>query len=183
MPKNTTIILIRHGEKPSSGTGLALAGQERAQAYTIYIPNQPFNGSTLNFNYLFAAAKSPESNRPILTITPLSQTLKLPINSPYADKDFQLLANELQTNTAYDNKNILVCWHHGEILDLAKALGAHHKVLPASSDWPAKWPGDVYGWCLQIVFDANGHIVPNSTCCFSQKLMYDDHGQTPVYGS
>jgi hypothetical protein len=183
MPKNSTIIMIRHGEKPKTGTDLAIAGQERAQAYTIYIPNQSFNGSVLKFNYLFASKASPESNRPVLTITPLSKTLNLPINSPYADKDFQALATELQTNPLYENKSILICWHHGEILKLAKALGAHHSVLPKSSNWPKKWPGAVFGWCLQLVFDANGNLAPKNTCCFSQQLMYDDNGQEPAWGA
>lgn len=182
MPKNCTIVLIRHGEKPKSGTGLALAGQERAQAYTVYLPNQPFNGSLPNFSYLFASKESPDSNRPVLTITPLSKTLNLPINSNYADMDFQALATELQSNAAYNNKNILICWHHGEVLKLAKALGAHHAVLPKTSNWPKKWPGTVFGWCLQLVFDANGNLVPKSTCCFSQQLMFDDNGQEPSWG-
>lgn len=182
MPKNSIIVLIRHGEKPGRGTGLALAGQQRAQAYSVYLPNQPFNGSLPNFSYLFAAKESPASNRPVLTITPLSKALNLPINSPYADKDFQPLAQELLNNAQYNGKNILVCWHHGEILKLAKALGAHDKVLPKTANWPKKWPGNVFGWCLQLVFDASGNLVTKSTKCFSQQLMYDDNGQLPPLG-
>ena len=72
MPKNTNILMIRHGEKPKSGTGLAVAGQERAQAYSIYFQNYLLNSSPVKLNHLFAAANSNASHRPVLTITPLS---------------------------------------------------------------------------------------------------------------
>lgn len=53
-----------------------------------------------------------------------------------------------------------ICWHHGTILDLANALlssgGVKPANLPAASAWPGKWPCEVFGWLLQIVYDAAG---------------------------
>jgi hypothetical protein len=59
-----------------------VAGQERAQAYSIYFQNYPINSSPVKLNYLFAAANSNASHRPVLTITPLSTATGLKINGP-----------------------------------------------------------------------------------------------------
>jgi hypothetical protein len=52
--------------------------------------------------------------------------------------------------------------------------------LPAEANWPAKWPESIFGWVLQLVYDANEKIVINQTLGFSQMLIYDDYGQTPT---
>ena len=97
------------------------------------------------------------------------------INQKHKDKDYQKVATDILTNSKYDGSSILICWHHGEILKLAAALGA--KGLPPSSHWPGtKWPGQVFGWVLQLCYDGKGKIVPAQTVCINQKLMYDDHG-------
>lgn len=178
MPKNTNILMIRHAEKPKSGTGLAVAGQERAQAYVIYFQNYSLNSSIVKFDYLFAAANSSESHRPKLTIQPLATAIGLDINAKHKDKKYQKVADDILQNSKYDSSNILICWHHGEILDLAAALGA--KGLPPASHWPTKpWPGKVFGWVLQLCYDGDGNIIPTQTICINQQLMYDDHGKNP----
>lgn len=179
MPKNTTILMIRHGEKPETGTGLAPAGQMRAQAYSIYFQNYALKGKNLKFSYLFASQDSQKSDRLLLTITPFSKAVGLPINHKHADSDYQKLADDLLQHPKYDNSNMLICWHHGKILDFANALGVNPASLPASATWPSKWPGSVFGWLLQLVYDANGNLVPDQTFCVSEKLMYDDYGQVP----
>ena len=108
MPKNTNILMIRHGEKPKSGTGLAVAGQERAQAYSIYFQNYLLNSSPVKLNYLFAAANSNASHRPVLTITPLSTATGLKINQKHKDKDYQKVATDILTNSKYDGSSILI---------------------------------------------------------------------------
>jgi hypothetical protein len=178
MPSNTNILMIRHAEKPDSGPDLAVAGQERAQAYTVFFQNYSLNGATLKFDFLFASTASPESNRPVETITPLSNAINLTINHDYADNDFKELAHDIRHDPQYDQKNILICWHHGEILKLAQHL-LHGANLPATSNWPTEWPGDVYGWVLQLCYDSSGKINPSQTICLNQRLMFDDHGQDP----
>lgn len=182
MPKNATILLIRHAEKPASGDDptLAVPGQERAQAYVIYFQHYASGATPLTIGYLFAAANSDQSQRPTLTIAPLAGALKLPVDARHADKDYQKVADDLLQNAKYDSATTLVCWHHGEVLALAAALGVAPGQLPASACWPpGPWPGDVYGWVLQLVYDASGALDPAQTCCLSQRLMYDDHGQEP----
>jgi hypothetical protein len=177
MPKNTNILLVRHAEKPDSGPDLAVAGRERALAYIAFFQNYSLNGASLKFDFLFAAADSEASYRPVQTITPVSWAINLSINAKHADTDFQKVADDILGNAKYDNTNILICWHHGEILDLATALGA--KGLPAAANWPTKWPKEVYGWVLQLCYDSKGNIDPSQTVCLNQQLMFDDTVNPP----
>jgi len=189
MPKNSTILIIRHGEKPANGADLTPAGLARAAAYIRFFENYPPGGTTpLTVDYVFSAANSSASCRPQLTIAPFAATHGLPINDTYADTDFAQLAKYI-TGGGYDNSTLLICWHHEEALDLAGSLGVDPTKLPSSANWPASWPGgpaptpDVYGWVLQIVYDSNGAVDTTQTFCTSEQLMYDDYGQEPPDGT
>lgn len=191
MPKNSNIIIVRHGEKPPESDPspyLSPAGQARAQAYVAYFQNFVLNGSPagsqpLQFSWLFAAENSQASQRPLLTITPLAQALKLDVNDKHKDKDYAKLAEHILGDKKYDDANLLICWHHGEALELAQALGVNPSQLPAAANWPAKWPGQVFGWYLQLCYDQHGNVIPNQTCCVNECLMYDDNGQNPPLGA
>ena len=180
MPNSTTIILIRHAEKPESGIALAVAGQERAHAYAVYFQNYALNSSPIKFNYLFAAADSEESHRPRLTIEPLAQAIGLGIDNKHKDKDYQKVAADILQNSKYNNSNILICWHHGKILELAETLGVDPSKLPKESQWPSPpWPNEVFGWLLQVCYDESGTIIPSQTLCINEQLMYNDYGKNP----
>jgi hypothetical protein len=162
------------------------AGQARAQAYVAYFQNyaaQPADGpgsKPVVLDHLFATKDSKESQRPRLTLTPLSAAIGHKIHADVADADWADLVTEL---AGYSGVDVLVCWHHGQILDLANALlakgGVDPAQLPAASAWPSKWPGDVFGWVLQIVYDANGNADPAWVRAFSERLMYDDTTDPP----
>ncbi len=179
MPRNTNILLIRHAEKPTKGAGLSVAGEERAQAYVVYFQNFSIDSQPVKLDHIFSSADSSASQRPRLTVTPLSQALGLPISSDYADKQYKEFAASLLGDATYNDSTLLVCWHHGEILKLASALGAKASKLPKSADWPAKWPGEVFGWVLQLCYDAEGGLRHKHTFCLPQQLMYGDCGQNP----
>ena len=172
MPKNATILIVRHGEKPDAGIGLAPAGRERALAYVGffagYAPQR-----------LFAAANSTESCRPQLTILPLASALGLPIDDATEDKDYAALAAQIVSDPTCAGATSLICWHHQHALSLAGAFGVVPSALPKSATWPAQWPGDVYGWLLLLVSDDQGNVDTSATRCINQKLMHDDHGQDP----
>jgi broad specificity phosphatase PhoE len=128
-----TVLLIRHAEKPAEGIDLAPAGFARAKA----LP-QLFGGAGAAAphnlprpDFLFATHLSKNSNRPVETITPLSEALKLPISHDVADKDYATLAAELLSGK-YAGKVVLVAWHHGSLPGFAKALGA----TPPYDPWP-----------------------------------------------
>ena len=122
---------------------------------------------------VFATQESKHSNRPFLTISPFAETAGITVNENYPDKDYKNLAEHILSISAYDNP-ILICWHHGKILDLAEALGVNPAQLPASANWPKEWPEEVFGWVLQISYDESGNVNPNETLCFNEKLMFDD---------
>lgn len=160
MLANSTVLLIRHAEKPDSGKGLSPMGQARADGYAAYFPALPLPPDG-NPDYLFASHKSGESDRPHLTLEPLAHSLGLKVDTHYADEQDFDLAKHLRVSPEFDGKNIVVCWHHERILDLAKNLLDQPSPDP---DWPRSWPGDVFGWLLWISFDADGHPTHETKC-------------------
>jgi hypothetical protein len=159
------ILIIRHGEKPGDPSAqddetdpnLSVKGRERAAALAFYVPAtfQPVD-------FLFATKQSKNSNRPVETITPLSQAIQQPIDSTYSDDDFEKLAKHIQTHPKYAGKRVLICWHHGRIPDLARALGV--------SNPPDKWHGDVFDLVWQIDYADN----QAKLTIINQKLLYGD---------
>ena len=85
MPKSTTVLIIRHCEKPPTGTGLTVAGEERSRAYPIYFQKNLTNGEPIKLDFLFAAADTPESHRSRLTLEPLAHELMLKIDNEHRD--------------------------------------------------------------------------------------------------
>ena len=151
-PKQATILIIRHAEKPEEGNGLTPAGEARAKAYVGYFSNLKWQSESLKPDEIFSAADSKNSQRPRLTVEPLASALNLKVNTAYKDKDFAALVNALQTG--HDGKKILVCWHHGQIVDLLKAFGADPAVLLPEGHWP----GSQYDWLIELRYDAAGKL-------------------------
>jgi hypothetical protein len=126
-----TVLLIRHAEKLTDGeSDLSPVGFERAK-----VISKLFGGVAPNNlpkpDFLFATHVSKRSNRPVKTLTPLSQALGLPISAEIADKDFAMLAAELLSGK-FAGKVVLVAWHHGSLPGFARALGA----TPPYDPWP-----------------------------------------------
>lgn len=155
------IIVIRHAEKPDSDTdsGLSPRGQERASALAEALPRR-----YPHIDYLFASAPSPSSNRPVLTITPLAHKLQLPIDERFSDDQHKQLAQTLLTDPRYNNKTILICWHHGKIPQLAEDLG----VTPPQNPWPSGtfdriWQIDYNGQGVPTVHNLPQHVLPGDS--------------------
>ena len=150
---NTVVLVIRHAEKPDQGPELAPAGVLRANRYVDYFKNYTVDSVPMPPKSLFAAAISKDSQRPVLTITPLSHALGLPIDSRFKDSKSTDLAAELRGKP--HGKCVLICWHHSEIPDLMRALGADPgQVIPGS-----KWPGSVFNWVIQLRYDQDGKLI------------------------
>ena len=111
--------MVRHAEKPDSGKDLSVTGRERAHAYAVYFQNYVLNGTLLKLSYIFATADSSQSQRPGLTMEPLAEAMGMKIHAKYQENDYQKVADHILQNSKYDHSNILICWHHGEILELA----------------------------------------------------------------
>jgi hypothetical protein len=169
--QNRVIVVIRHAEKPDEGDALSPAGEARANAYVDYFKHFTVNSNAIQFDYLFATKDSHESERPRLTIKPLSKALGLGINTDFKDDEYASLADELRSGP-YSNKNILVCWHHGKIPKLLAALGADPlQLLPNG-----KWPEDVFGWVVLLEYDENGNL---NAAVKDENLMPGDAANPP----
>lgn len=140
------ILLMRHAEKPQDdgNPNLSPAGVERAKRLVPYI-KATFGTPA----FLFAAARSPHSNRPVQTIQPLAEDIGVTIDDALADKHYEELANKLLTVPRYLRKLALVCWHHEKIPALARALEAR------PGDYPDPWGDDVFNLILKFDFDGD----------------------------
>lgn len=149
---NTTVLVIRHAEKPESGPGLAPEGTERAQQYAGYF--EPFNeqGLSLPVNSLFAGADSKQSARPRLTLEPLSQATGLPLDTRFSTDSPEDLVRALSTE--HHGNHILITWRHNKIPALLQALGADPEALLPNGIWPSS----VYDWVVLLRYDAAGHL-------------------------
>jgi hypothetical protein len=128
-----TIYLIRHAEKlTDKRPDLAPQGFLRAALIpNLFLPPVGSGRVALTKpDFLFATARSKNSNRPFETVMPLSSALNEPIMNEVEDDNFADLA-KLLLSGRYAGKVVLVSWHHGKIPELATALGA----TP-----PYKWP-------------------------------------------
>ncbi len=149
--KNVVIFVIRHAEQMDDGYGLSSAGDARARAYVSYFKNFTIDGRPLKLDYLFATADSRNSHRPRLTIEPIGKELGLAVDSRFNNREVSELVDEIESRP---HGNILICWHHGKIPQLLRALGADpNSLLPYG-----KWPNDVFDWLIELRFDANGHL-------------------------
>jgi phosphohistidine phosphatase SixA len=155
--KDATVLIIRHAEKPEAGRDLTAKGRERAEAYAKYFRELKIDSKPVALDYLVATADSASSERPRLTLEPLSKALGMKLDLRFKAKEDAKLAAELRAKP--HGKNILICWHHGKIPDLAKALGADPaKLLPNGT-----WPDAEFGWILVLRYDGDGRLLPEQT--------------------
>lgn len=126
----------------------------------------PIKGSAPRFStpaFIFATQRSKHSNRPIETVTPLAAALALHINNSFADNDADIkeMANAILDDHAFVGKVVLVCWHHGKIPALAKALGIAR---------PPKWDATIFDRVWQITFPKGKATLSD----LPQMLLYGD---------
>ncbi len=165
---DVTILIIRHAEKPEFGLGLSPEGEARARAYVHYFQDLQFDSKPLRPEYIVAADDSEHSQRSRLTVGPLAKALGLKPDLRFQAKESQVLAHELQT-TAH-GKVILICWHHREIPDLLRALGADPEHLLPHGQWPAQQ----FGWVLRLKYNHEGLLIRKQTKRIKEHLMPDD---------
>lgn len=183
MTQPRTLLLIRHGEKPSKGNvgvdeqgkanpdGLIPRGWERAGALvTLFAPN----GTTLN-----SALPSPGAlvtpkysglvHRPYLTLLPLSQRLDATIASEHAvDANPGKVASSL---LAMEAAVVLVCWEHDHLVSIVGALAAAVPMANAG-EVPASWPDDRFDVIWR--FDLDGQTGTWTFGSLDQQLLAGD---------
>lgn len=164
------VVIIRHADKweqKNPGPFLSPKGQLRAEKFIAY-----YLSHFKKPDYIFAsnpvvhAAKeyTGYSYRPLQTVIPLANQLAFqnpngfPINAIYHDNQYARLAKLLLTNHAYQNKFILICWHHGLAGALAHALGVTQPL--------AKWRSGDFDQVYVLTYNHAGklsafHILKN----------------------
>ena len=112
---------------------------------------------------ILATARSKHSQRPIETVTPLAIAFNLHINDRFADKDADIkeMTEAILNDYSFAGEIVLICWHHGKIPEIARALGIAK---------PPKWDGKIFDRVWQITF-ANGKA---TLADLPQQLLYGD---------
>ncbi len=164
--ENTTILIIRHAEKPPSGPELTPAGQARARAYVAYFAGLKIEGQPVTLDHIFCTADTAGSHRPRSTVEPLSAALHLPLDNRFKTKDPGALTGELRSRS--HGKAILICWHHGEIPALLAGLGANPAALLPGGEWP---PAE-FGWVVELRYDDQGRL--RAAECVKENLRLAD---------
>lgn len=115
----STLYLIRHGEKPSKGSGLNAQGQQRAQC----LRNVFGSSSGYDIQYIMAEMPQPDGSqqRPYDTVQPLANDLGITIDTSCQRDDANCVANVVDNYNG--GGNILLCWEHQRLTDIVAALG------------------------------------------------------------
>lgn len=166
-----TIVLIRHGEKPSGGLGqLTCKGLNRALALPplltgrygkpdfIFAPNpsvQVSDHSAHGYSYV----------RPLATIEPTAISLGLPVDAQIAYDRIDLLEQSL-LQPAFQDSKIFVAWEHVKLRDFAvqllKQYGTGHMDVP-------DWPGSDYETIYIFHIKRTGEGAPQVTLEIQQE--------------
>jgi hypothetical protein len=143
------ILIIRHAEKPdtSGDKGLSPQGEERAQALVGFFQQSPEVTQYGLPVAIFAMSDAGgRTQRPIQTVTPLSEAIGVPITTVVED-DANAMIQEIASNSAYDGHMVLICWVHQDIPAIAQSLGA--------TNAPGKWDKDAYDRVWEINYSGN----------------------------
>ena len=158
---NNTVLIIRHSEKPTQGSGLTPQGEARAKAYIKYFQNFRDGDLAFGVDGLYAGADSAESMRPRLTLEPLHAATGMALHDSVGTKESAKLVDELRTTQ--HGVHPLVAWRHGQIPALLTAFGASPEALLPGG----KWPDEVFDWVIALSFNSKGQLA-------SQRLIHED---------
>ncbi len=183
MTQLVTLLLIRHGEKPTNGSqgvdeqgntnpdGLIPTGWQRAGALvSLFAPNTTTVNSTLPSPGALVTPHYPVPvHRPYLTLVPLSQRLRKTIRSDYAvDADPTMIVSAL---LAMESEVVLVCWEHHHLVNIVAAL-ASAGLVANPADVPTSWPDDRYDVIWR--FDLNEQMGKWTFRALDQQLLAGD---------
>jgi hypothetical protein len=172
------IIVIRHAEKDVSDVKdphLNTRGGMRAAALPgLFVTSPMFPTKPTRFakpDFLYAAAESKNSNRPVETILPLAKALNdMPIQ--HKTKEFQPVVDQIFGEPKHAGKVVLIAWRHGKIPDLAQAIAAKAKnAEQLKKQIPTKWQDEVFDRVWRFSFDDAGNATFTDE---PQKLMFGD---------
>ena len=136
----TTLVLLRHGEKPDAGLGqINCQGLNRALALpdvllakfgrpdALYAPNPGIGTIDMGtaYNYI----------RPLATIEPTAIRLSLPVDTRWGLHDLPALEDDL-LSSSHAGQLLFIAWEHSLLVQLVRDIvarsGADPRVVP---DW------------------------------------------------
>ena len=132
----SAIFLIRHGEKPSSGSELSDRGWERAKALPTLFSKHEFSkygapACLIGMN----KKKFDGSVRALQTLKYVSDFFHLRVTDSFnKDQDKEMLQFAM-TAPECDGHLVVISWEHNGLEGIAAELGVNPE---------PKWPGDVY---------------------------------------
>jgi hypothetical protein len=118
-----------------------------------------------------ATEASDSSDRPVETVTPTAQALGLKIHADHKDKDYDKVAVDITTKFVGDI--VLVCWHHGNIPEMAAAFGVPQTQITKALNGASKWPSTVFDQVWSIDWNSGS---ANLTPGYQQLLFGDQKG-------
>ena len=136
----TTLLLIRHAEKPDAALGvngvdarghadateLSVAGWQRSGALPrLFSPAQPAE-MLPRPDVVFAAASHPRSRRPVRTVELLARVLGLELRQAHGEADLEALVEAIRRCDGV----VLVCWRHETLAALARAFVDESTPIP-----------------------------------------------------
>ena len=157
-----TIYLVRHAEKlTDKRPDLAQQGFLRA----ALLPNLFLQTDGLvalpKPEFIFATARSKNSNRPFETVMPLSSALNVPISNDVLNENFVDLA-KLLLGGQFAGKVVLVSWHHGTLSKFVEALGATAPYVWPETQFDRIWRIDYPGGRAKVT-DLPQRLLPGDS--------------------
>jgi len=140
-----TVIIIRHGEKPSKGDNLNCQGLNRAELLPDVIISK-FGVPAYAYVPSLSADSATKHARMFQTITPLAVKYNLAINSKYNNRDSSGLVQDILKKQG----TVMVVWNHNNIVAIVHAFGI--------KDTQLKWSDDDFDsiWVIRL---QNGNAV------------------------
>jgi hypothetical protein len=137
---DTTLVMLRHGEKPAAGLGqLDCQGLNRALALpdallakfarpaALFAPDPGVSAKDRGTLYNYV--------RPLATIEPTAIRLGMPVDTRWGLTSLAPLTDELLA-PAHANQTLYIAWEHNLIVQLARGLMTRHGADPAQvPDW------------------------------------------------
>ena len=136
------IIILRHAEKTGIDTdpGLSQAGELRAAALSIAVP-QYFG----RIDHVIAAQSTEHSVRPLRTVEPLALELGIRVQQRWKTAQYRDLATALFSEPEFEQRQVLVCWRHKTLQQVAFALGAAEAEAWPETEYNQTWVVELSG--------------------------------------
>lgn len=159
--KGLKVVIIRHGEKPSSGDNLSCQGENRALAIPAVLYGK-FGKPDYTYVPSMDMDKSTSHARMFQTITPFAVKYNLTINSKYDEKSYSDVAKSVLKKSG----TVMLVWEHSAIPDVASALGVKNPPQWSDSDFDSIWVITYTTGKAALDTSNQEGLTPSATCSY-----------------